>query len=67
MSVRPRFDFAPLERAAGGGSGRELAERFGVTDRTIWRWKRHGVPDAQADNAAVAIGEHPALVWPTEW
>lgn len=63
----PRYEFEPLARAAGGGSARDLAERLGVTSRTIFRWKADGIPDVQADRAAIAIGQHPALLWPTDW
>jgi FixJ family two-component response regulator len=62
-----RYEFDVLERAAGGGSARELAEQFGVTSRTIFRWRANGIPDLQADRAAIAIGEHPAILWPTDW
>lgn len=36
---------------------------LGIPERTLFRWRRHGVPDRSADAAAIRLGTHPALVW----
>jgi hypothetical protein len=44
-----------------------LAALCGVERRTIHRWQHDGIPLYHADEAAVACGHHPALVWGEDW
>lgn len=63
------FDAAPLLELAPATDDRTLAALFGVTRRTIVRWTtgRTGVCGLdRAERFAIAIGLHPASVWP-EW
>lgn len=59
-----RFATHALHRAVAC-SRKELASAVGVTDRTLQRWDRDGLDEWQADRAAIAVGLHPALVWPS--
>jgi len=59
-----RWPLEPLFRAAGTTEYLELAVRTGFTARTIHRWKNHGISDAYADQAAIALGLHPITIWP---
>lgn len=60
--------FVALAEIAGNPSAAVLAQQLGVTRRTVHRWRRTGViPAHQVDRAAVALGHHPAEIWPTEW
>ena len=62
-----RFDYRSLAYAAGDPeTTRILAERCGVTRRTIHRWKAEGLSVLQADRAAIAMGCHPSVIWP-DW
>ena len=67
------FDFEQLAEAAGGATPAALARAIGVTARTVYRWRHAGViPADHADRAAVALGHHPAELWPswatdTDW
>ena len=67
MKSRTRLPFEPLRTAAAAPSVDALAARVGVARRTIHRWARDGVPIPQADEAAIAIGSHPAYLWPDHW
>lgn len=42
-----------------------LAERIGVTRRTIARWRGQGLSIIQADRVATALHRHPMELWPT--
>jgi plasmid maintenance system antidote protein VapI len=45
-----------------------VAETFGVTRRTVSRWKADGLTIDQADTLAVALDTHPAELWgPVVW
>lgn len=44
-----------------------LAELLGISQRTVMRWKRDGVPVCQADRAACALGRNPLEVWGDGW
>lgn len=44
----------------------ELAALVGVSEKAVARWARDGVPERSADQAAVNLGLHPAIIWP-EW
>ncbi len=62
-----RFPFEPLVRAAQADGIAALARALGVTPRTVHRWANAGVPAHAADRAAIAIGSHPACLWPRQW
>lgn len=62
-----KFSFRALEIATGHMTAREYARIIGVTMRTIQRWRATGIPADRADNIAVALHEHPGLVWPDQW
>lgn len=54
--------FVPLPM--DGGQGR-MARAFGVSRRTIARWKKAGrIPFYSADRAVARVGEHPISYWP---
>lgn len=60
------FPFADLLDAAGGVSVNGLAREIGKPRRTVHRWRQTGaVPASSADQAAVALGHHPAEIWPS--
>ena len=40
-----------------------IAERLGVTARSIHRWRQTGLDENMADRLAIAAGLHPELVW----
>jgi len=75
-----RYPLAPLlsvlgiEPAPSGSSKNDptlytsvIAERLGVTTRTIWRWKADGIPALQCDRLACHIANmHPLNIWP-DW
>lgn len=63
----PRFPYPDLHQAAGHPSAADLAGLIGVSPRTIMRWRKCGVPGHQADRAAIRIGSHPSVVWPSSW
>lgn len=44
-----------------------LADRIGVTRRTVNRWARSGLDPWRADEVAVAAGWHPWEVWGDAW
>lgn len=56
---------APL-LAEFGGNACATARAVGVTVRAVERWKSGGLSALQADRAAIAIGIHPANLWP-DW
>lgn len=41
----------------------DLADRLGVTRRTVHRWARYGLSVAQADRLACALDMHIDLFW----
>jgi transcriptional regulator with XRE-family HTH domain len=62
-----RLPLGPVRARSGSITQRELATAAGVALRTVSRWWARGsVPAWAADELAVAVGEHPALLWP-EW
>lgn len=63
----PRLPFAPLVTEAAAPTIDTLAVRIGVSRRTVHRWIIHGIPADQADRAAIALGAHPANLWPDQW
>lgn len=44
-----------------------LARTLGKSPRTLHRWKLGGIPQWAADEAAIAIGSHPACIWTQQW
>lgn len=62
-----RYPFEPLATQARDATIETLAGRIGVSRRTLHRWAIHGIPAEQADRAAIAIGSHPACIWPKHW
>ncbi len=63
----PRLPFAPLASEARSSTIETLAHQIGVSRRTVHRWIIHGIPADQADRAAIALGTHPAYLWPDRW
>lgn len=59
-----RYPFEPLATQARDATIETLAARIGVSRRTVHRWAIRGIPAEQADRAAIAIGSHPAYLWP---
>lgn len=59
-----RWPVEPLFRAAATTEVLALAMFTGFTARTIHRWIHNGIPDAHADEAAIALGLHPMSIWP---
>jgi hypothetical protein len=59
-----RWPVEPLFRAAGTDKFLELAMFTGFSARTVHRWIHNGIPDAHADEAAIALGLHPIDIWP---
>ncbi|MEZ5278989.1 MAG: helix-turn-helix domain-containing protein [Acidimicrobiales bacterium] len=62
-----RFDFTELEAHLDQAPTRVLAERLGVSARTVWRWRATGLNPIQADHAAIKLGLHPGSVWASWW
>jgi len=62
-----RYPFEPLAIEARHTTIETLAARIGVSRRTVHRWIIHGIPAEQADRAAIALGTHPACLWPERW
>lgn len=60
-----RFPLEPLAALTRLDQG-ELARVAGVSRRTVCRWKALGMNQWIADRLAIALGYHPAVVWP-EW
>lgn len=50
-------------RPDGEAWAAEAALRFGVTRRTIHRWRHHGLTTDHADVAAIRADLHPVIVW----
>ena len=61
-----RLDPGPLLDAVPGPP-REKARVFGVTERTVCRWRHRWFTIDEADEYAVAAGLHPAEVWGDDW
>jgi lambda repressor-like predicted transcriptional regulator len=59
-----RWPVEPLFQAAGTDKFLELAMLTGFSARTVHRWIHNGIPDRNADMAAVALGLHPMTIWP---
>ncbi len=66
-AASPRLPFGPWPSKPHAPTIDTLASRIGVSRRTVHRWATHGVPADQADRAAIALGTHPACLWPDYW
>lgn len=63
-----RLPFEPLHKVFNYEiTIQDLAKVIKVTDDTVWNWKKHGVPEPQADKVAVRLGLHPASIWGDAW
>jgi hypothetical protein len=63
-----RLPIGPVRARAGSMTQAELAKAAGVALRSVARWWVKGsVPAWAADELAVAVGEHPALLWGPAW
>lgn len=56
-------DPRPIAHILRASSGDDLALRFGVSRRTIVRW-RQGGRIGDPDSAATVLGRHPSEIWP---
>ena len=64
---QPRFDLGALMYDAGARNNNHLADMLGLPKRTVLRWAQEGgVPMRSAEDAALALGVHPATLWP-DW
>lgn len=45
----------------------QVAERLGVAERQVYRYRHTGLTTEAADRLAVRLGRHPAELWPTQW
>ena len=59
-----RWPLQPLFDATDTTEYLQLALLTGFPARTLHRWAHNGVPDLNADRAAVALGKHPSNIWP---
>jgi len=63
-----RLPVDPLFRFVGTDSRRELAKAIDVAASTIHNWiESGGVPDLNADVAAIKLGVHPSAIWGDTW
>lgn len=62
--LRRRVGASHQPDALGGVGADRIADRIGVTQRTVWRWVADGVPLWSADTIAVHLGYHPVELWP---
>lgn len=60
----PRLPLAPLLELCANKSA--LARELGVNRGQVSAWDRRGIPLDEADGLAVALGRHPAELWP-DW
>ena len=74
MTTRASLPLTPLMNLVVGTDASsdvtitEFARRIGSTTQAVNRWRRNGrIPWVSADEAAVAIGLHPILVWGDDW
>lgn len=66
MRSTTRFPLNALETRLGGPCAAEVARVLRVSPRTVFRYRKYGLNDRQADHAAVSAGYHPAEIWP-DW
>lgn len=58
-----RFGADPTLSCVHLGCDRAVAERLGVTRRTVQRWKRRGLTIDDASRIASLLDTHPAELW----
>ena len=62
------YSYDALVAAAGTDNVTELAVMTGLSQRVMFRAKAAGrITDESADRVAVALGHHPAEIWPEWW
>lgn len=61
-----RWPLEPLLAASGCATVSAIEARTGLPRGIGRRWVTHGLTDDAADRVAVALGRHPAEVWP-DW
>lgn len=59
-----RYDYHALTMLIDGMDDGALSAMLGLSRSTIYRYRTHGLTLAAADRLAVALGTHPALIWP---
>lgn len=53
----------PFPRSLFDRTDRQIAERFGVSRRTVVRWGTEGLPAHRMDEIADQLGLHPTEIW----
>lgn len=65
---QPRLTYEALERMFNSEiSVEDLATVAQVSVGTVCNWKKHGIPEPQADRVAIRLGLHPASIWGDDW
>ena len=68
LPVEPLYELARRKADTADFTQVEFANMIGVSERALHRWReRGGIPWTTADEAAIAIGLHPMLVWGDAW
>lgn len=73
MAARAALPIEPLYNIVAGSADAEMtttefARRLNTTTVAVNRWRRQGgIPWVSADEAAIAIGLHPLVVWGDAW
>jgi hypothetical protein len=67
VSVKGVYPTAPLIEALGDLPDRTAAELLGINRDSLIRWRSPGATTtaAYADRYAIALGVHPAELWPS--
>lgn len=71
--IHTRFPVTPIRellgrRHARGESWEAIARRLGVCERSLFRLlSAKEIGQAAADEWALRLGLHPALLWPDRW
>lgn len=58
-----RLPLAPVMELVAPIDDALLAERLGVTRRSVVRWRRDGLTPPRADEVATRLGRHPRDLW----
>lgn len=65
---RTSLPAGPLLDYFGDASAREIAERCGVTRRTVCRWRQgRGVEMSTAEDVCDRLDEYPSVIWLDWW
>lgn len=74
LPIDPLLELVTARYGQAGPDGRPTiddraaAVYLNVNSDSLGRWRRRGwIGEAQADTAAIALGEHGAIIWPDEW